>query len=1677
MGGSVKRFTACLLALCLLTSQLGISLSDGVIVSAEDTQTVEESTAVELLTDENNENETAATADAAEDEITVVQSAADFIAEDAVEIAAAGSLEEEEDAVNLDSQVDSDVTVDESSEDAAPEDGTASDEENIADAEADSDGQDASEAENIADAETDSDGQDASAEENTADAEAASDEQDVSDEENSVDAEAASDEQDASDEENTVDAEADSDEQDASDGEASVDATADDDAAGEDSSDEEAVDTDAESTDEETSADLESEEAVADSLTTEDEEALEEKEKEPVTYTAETSNGIVVSVVAQGGVLPDDVTLVASLIGSNEDESASAVGDALDNHDISYDGYVAIDVHFEDETGTEVEPDGAVAVSFSLPEGLLPEGAQNLEAQHLKEDGNGNVTEVETVAAENDGSNSVSVADDGSVVAEFEVGCFSTFTITIKYNHSSTNTGTLSVDCIDINGVGLTLNGLEIELDRNTHITVNETTSPSAWADAIENEIPSEYVFSYAVFSDNQSDAAEAENTSYLSVLSYNTSGWRFKIGSSNSWIYPSDDEIKDKTLYFVYSKATASLPVTYYSAATGTTSAVSEEGTLTLNAGEAISTSTLNPSPTETSFAELTPSSIVIAASETDATTSTVVPTYLYCTNSTWYYYTASDTPSVSNVADEGSDWTAFGKDDRVYFIYPALVSFSVTLVYWNLTKESNVLGSNTYESEAVNLSLVADESCQINKMGDTVEALASSDGYYSGKMFSYAVNASDSAAAVNSNNKVTWIKYDSANQVFMYSTDDETNTNISYTAFDDGNGLYYLYFSQDATLQTKGTNVDTTYTQTTHTWQADNAYSASDLMDYWADAISGYSISDVQVLVNGDYTSVARVMYGTAKGEYVTTSGWYYKTNDNGSFISCKIEDVYLVYTKNDIAVAYNDGSSTSNNANYETGDDGTEYSYPTGGSVNDMTLNSTAVASGDTTCTLENPATTEFTQAITQNSETVYYKYVWNGWTFATSDEDGYASKGITLTPYDSSSSTGQTLTVPESVTVDNDKINVYSSYTISEVYTVTYQWEDESKVPSDVISDVTLPKSESYSENENITLMDFTSYQEGTEVVTDGVTYTWLGWYGADNNAVDDSYIVTGNVTLTGKWKAEVNVSLKLVTNFALDSSNESAALKNYFENSFLSDSNLGDVKSTTAASVDFQSSISGTIETKQISASTIGTTQVGDTIILPARKQGTKITVVDGSDSYTYLFGGWQICFDGVVLDMDQSITDWLKSTSTSSQTNLSNAQGSGYTDSSTGLTFQWKGYDSSNTGGYYYITVPKGEVTIRSALFKESNDWTAYYDNDTANEKLLYLERTSVDFTTTDAKSTYLADIEVYLWDSSTCNYTTGPVAQYTADEGEEFYFSYDSVACVDLILTPQSGYSITKVAYTVCYGSSGPGSTGWYADSDSTSKSSNKTGTADGKDVLYLDNVQETCTLKVYLTKLYSVDYQILDGTTGNSVDDSVTGNDVATINNLSPVPVEYDIEGCNLGDSSKDGHDNCTADNSSTAVDYSISGKSGSSGFYYSLNSEFSFADPELNSAALYSSINGWYYNYKSISDTGTKLTSGTYDLSTGSLDNTLGNTIKQLIASATSGNVIMLTSLVYTMVVPTDFSVDSTPYLVLFGTGTVAGVLLLAAGWKRKRRRRVLRGELDRYSHERRDRRNEW
>ncbi|MCC8136801.1 MAG: class B sortase [Clostridiales bacterium] len=203
-----------------------------------------------------------------------------------------------------------------------------------------------------------------------------------------------------------------------------------------------------------------------------------ETESEESFYEAEvvTDEGIRVSVSAAAGVLPANARLVAELIGTTDDDTTdtSDLEQTLDIHEVEYDGFIAIDVHFEDEDGNELEPDGAVAVFFVLPEDLLPEDAdtESLSVQHLAEDANGNVTDVETVAAadpenvaaadagkgtdgtssndltraENEETEIGTVGESGTeIVAEFVVDGFSTFTVTYK-------TYSFTAICIDTDG-------------------------------------------------------------------------------------------------------------------------------------------------------------------------------------------------------------------------------------------------------------------------------------------------------------------------------------------------------------------------------------------------------------------------------------------------------------------------------------------------------------------------------------------------------------------------------------------------------------------------------------------------------------------------------------------------------------------------------------------------------------------------------------------------------------------------------------------------------------------------------------------------------------------------------------------------------------------------------------------------------------------------------------------------------------------------------------------------------------------------------------------------------------------------------------------------------------------------------------------------------------------------
>ena len=188
---------------------------------------------------------------------------------------------------------------------------------------------------------------------------------------------------------------------------------------------------------------------------------------DPSAYPARTAEAKVegtdasVQVDIPAGSLPEDATLTAALIGSSTD-NAEAVADVaaeLDEAQVDYDGFVALDISFKDAEGNEVEPRQPVSVSFTLPAALLPADADpaTLEVQHLEENEAGEVTDVVPVADaadETEGTVTVeapvatlsaapapeadetaAMPENAEVTAEFTVDGFSSFVITWNENN------------------------------------------------------------------------------------------------------------------------------------------------------------------------------------------------------------------------------------------------------------------------------------------------------------------------------------------------------------------------------------------------------------------------------------------------------------------------------------------------------------------------------------------------------------------------------------------------------------------------------------------------------------------------------------------------------------------------------------------------------------------------------------------------------------------------------------------------------------------------------------------------------------------------------------------------------------------------------------------------------------------------------------------------------------------------------------------------------------------------------------------------------------------------------------------------------------------------------------------------------------------------------------------
>ena len=222
------------------------------------------------------------------------------------------------------------------------------------------------------------------------------------------------------------------------------------------------------------------EETESDSQPEETVEGTETPVEGGTEYTAALeSDGQTMNVVvtAPDGAFAEGVEPQLSVTMLSDEDKLDAVASELDNAQVQYDGFTALDITFTDKaTGEEIEPAQDVAVRIELPQAIVDSGIDltTLAVQHLEEDENGdvkNVTEVATLdngitlseeaaAAVNEAAGVAPMSDmpaeeatagdaveTPAAVVEFEVDGFSSFVIT--WGTSSRKTFTLDMIYVD----------------------------------------------------------------------------------------------------------------------------------------------------------------------------------------------------------------------------------------------------------------------------------------------------------------------------------------------------------------------------------------------------------------------------------------------------------------------------------------------------------------------------------------------------------------------------------------------------------------------------------------------------------------------------------------------------------------------------------------------------------------------------------------------------------------------------------------------------------------------------------------------------------------------------------------------------------------------------------------------------------------------------------------------------------------------------------------------------------------------------------------------------------------------------------------------------------------------------------------------------------------------------
>jgi len=123
------------------------------------------------------------------------------------------------------------------------------------------------------------------------------------------------------------------------------------------------------------------------------------------------------------------------------------------------DSTISLDIHFEDESGSEVEPLKQVYVNIKLDSGLIPKGInpEDVQIYHIKDDES--ISKVDDIALTKD-------KDDDSITTNFSTDSFSTFSL---HWGSANSRFYVNVKYVDTNGNEITADPSKLELFKNNN--------------------------------------------------------------------------------------------------------------------------------------------------------------------------------------------------------------------------------------------------------------------------------------------------------------------------------------------------------------------------------------------------------------------------------------------------------------------------------------------------------------------------------------------------------------------------------------------------------------------------------------------------------------------------------------------------------------------------------------------------------------------------------------------------------------------------------------------------------------------------------------------------------------------------------------------------------------------------------------------------------------------------------------------------------------------------------------------------------------------------------------------------------------------------------------------------------------------------------------------------------